>query len=68
MLGDLNDLGAGLRSPSEDGGLEEFFDSLPCPRRQLGDLRLKVGYQRPQFGDLRIPPGQQLPQPGVRRT
>jgi hypothetical protein len=27
-----NDLGAGLPSPSEDGGLDEFFDSaLPAP-------------------------------------
>jgi hypothetical protein len=63
-----SDFGAGLPGPSDDGGLEEFFEFCPGPRRQSGDLRLKIGYQRPQLGNLRIPLGQQLPQPGIRRT
>jgi hypothetical protein len=63
-----NDFGAGLPSPSDDGGLLEFFEFCPRPRRQLGNLRLKIGYQHPQLRNLRIPFGQQLPQPGVRRT
>ena len=56
---------ARLRKENAELAMERV---LPHPRRQLGNLRLKVGYQRPQLGSLRIPLGQQLPKPGVRRT
>ena len=62
-----SDFGAGLPSPSEDGGLLEFFEFCftrghPC--LQLIDLR----DLRQQVRDVRIPLGQQLPQPRVGRA
>ena len=73
-----SDFGAGLPSPSEDGGLLEFFEVCftravrsatwalqpghPC--LQLIDLRALCQ----QVRDVRIPLGQQLPQPRVGRA
>ena len=59
-----SDFGAGFASPSDDGGLEEFFEFCLSPRGQVRHLRLQApAYLRPQLRDLRIPFRQQFPQP-----
>ena len=73
-----SDFGAGLASPSDDGGLLEFFEFCSDSRRQIRDLRLQLRHQRlqlielrglrQQVRDVRIPLRQQLPQPRVRRA
>ena len=74
-----SDFGAGLPSPSDDGGLRGVLRVLLYLGGQLGDLRLQFRYQllsqvrdlrylHPELRDLRIPLRQQLPQPRVRRA
>ena len=61
-----SDFGAGLPSPSDDGGLLEFSGALPDLRRQVRDLRPQLLQLPGQRLDLRVLRRQQLPQPRVR--
>jgi len=68
-----SDFVAGLLSPSDDGGLLEFFSAPPGPpdprRAPAGPPpALGIRYPHPQRRDLGVLLGQLLPQPRVRRA